>query len=165
MAAPDTSSIIRVPGTLTWNGTTIGETRDQEFIIDPQYFDVWAEEFGAVVDRFYCGEKAIFKCVLRYPDADAISAAMPYSPGGGDFLFRPGGTTSNTRAGTSLYTAKAGALIFVPKASAHPSLTMYNALPCPDASARLQLSLKAEYGLALVFVGTQNSSGQVYAWS
>lgn len=164
MAAPVTNSIIRVPGTITWNGTTLGETRDQEFEINPQYYDVWAEEIGANVDRFYMGEKPVFKCVLRYPDADAITAATPYSSGNGGFLFRPGGTTSNTRAGTSFY-GLGGALVFVPRATAHPTLTMYNAIALPDASARLQLSVKAEWGLALVFLGTPNSSGQVYAWS
>lgn len=164
MASPNTASILRVPGTLTWNGTTIGEVRDSEFELNPQYFDVWAEEIGAYVDRFYMGEKPVFKCVLRYPDSDAITAAMPYSPGSGGFLFRPGGTTSNTRAGTSFY-GLAGSLVFVPTATAHPTLTMYKAIALPDASAKLQLSLKVEWGLALVFLGTPNSNGQVYAWS
>lgn len=164
MSTPATNSIIRVPGTLTWNGTALGEVRDCEFEINPQYFDVWAEEIGAYVDRFYMGEKPVFKCVLRYPDADTMTAAMPYSAGSGGFSFSPGATSSNKRAGTSYY-GSGGALVFVPYASTHPTLTMYNAIALPDASARLQLSLKVEWGMALVFLGTPNSSGLTYVWS
>lgn len=177
MAAPSASSILRVPGTLIWNptdlgqsepygGTYLGEVRDLEFIPQPILRDVFAEELGSTVDSFYCGEKAVLKAVLRYPDSDAVTQtafkAVASGSSGIRWLFRPGGTTQNTRAGTSLFT-KAGKLLFAARAqSSHPFILMYNALPAFDETIKLQMSLKAEYGMAVVFKGAPDSSDRVY---
>lgn len=177
MAAPATGSIIRVPARLVWNptnlgaaepygGTYLGTARDLEFIPQPQYKPIWAEEFGSYVDAIYCGEKVLFKAVLRYPDSDAITQTAPKAVASGSsgirFVFRPGGTTQNTRAGTSMF-SRAGKLLIAARArSDHPMLLMYNALPAFDEAARLQFSLGTEYGLAVAFWGTPDSSGRVY---
>ena len=162
MAVASSASILRgVPGRLFWNGTAIGTTRAMTFEPNVKLRDIWAEEFGAPVDRIYCGEYPVFRAILRYNDSDAITAVAPKSPSAGAFLFRPGGTTSNTRAGTSLY-GTAGSLVFTPKASAHPQITLYKAIPCWDAAAKIAMALNVEWNLSLVFVGAPNSSGQSY---
>lgn len=181
MAAPSVANIIRVPGRLIWNpsdlgdtsgtppsfgGTFLGITRDQEFAPDPVIEGIWAEELGAWADVLYLGERPLFKAVLRYPDADALSTIMPKAIASGSsgvhWLFRPGGTTENTRAGSSLF-GNAGKLLFAPHAkTAHPMLIMYNAVPALDVAARIQFSLKREWGVAVAFWGTPDSSGRVY---
>lgn len=178
MAAASSSSIQRVSGDLVWNptdlggtapaygGTILGMCRDKEFAPQPITRPIWNQVWGAYSDVIYGGEKVVFKAVLRYPDADAITtiAAKAISPGssGVHWLFRPGGTTGNTRAGTALST-KSGKLMFVARApNSHDSLILYNAVPAIDEAARLQYSLGEEYGLAVVFYGTPDSSGRVY---
>lgn len=177
MAAPSASSILRVPGDLIWNptdlgnppaygGTYLGMARDKEFIPQPVLRPIWAEEMSTYTDVIYGGERVVFKCVLRYPDSDALTTAafkaIASGSSGIHWLFRPGGTTANTRAGTSLFT-RAGKLLFAARARTdHPFLILYNAIPAIDESAKLQMSLGEEYGLALVFYGTPDSSGRVY---
>jgi hypothetical protein len=146
---------------LTWNGTNIGVTRQQTFIPSPILRPIWDEVWGSYRDVIYCGERVLFKAVLRYPDADAI-AACAFFNSGATWVFRPGGTTSNTRAGTSLGSTS-GTLEFVPRAvSDHPGVKLYNAVPAIDEAAELQFSLGVEYGLAVAFYGTPNTSGQNY---
>lgn len=177
MAAPSSSSIQRVPGTLIWNptnlgaaepygGTYLGTTRDKEFTPQPVLRPIWNQVWGAYSDVIYCGEKVIFRAVLRYPDADGIAAVAPksISPGssGVHWLFRPGGTTANTRAGTAL-SSKSGKLMFAARApNSHDSLIIYKALPAIDEAAKLQYSLGEEYGLAVVFYGVPDANGRVY---
>lgn len=181
MAAPDAGSILRVPGYLVWNptdlglttgdppaygGTLLGTVRDISFRPQIQYRDIWAEEFGSIVDRIYCGEKAILRAVLRHDDADMITQVAARSVASGSsgirWLFRPGGTTANTRAGTSLF-ANAGRLLFAARArTAHPFLLLRNAIPLIDEAAELQMQTGLEYGLAVAFLGTPDSSGRVY---
>lgn len=179
MAAPVTASIIRVPGTLIWNptdlgqaepygGTYLGTVRGIVFKPNPKYRDIWAEEFGSVVDSFYVGEGPCeIRGVVRYPDADMVNAVAPKSiqPGssGIHWLFRPGGTTANTRAGTSLYDTKAGKLLFAPYAdNAHPMILMYKALPQIASDTEIPMSWKDEWGLPVKFVGAPDSNGRVY---
>lgn len=168
MATANTGSIIRVPGRLSWNGTPIGTCRGIRFQPRHRYRDVWAEEFGSVVDSFYVGEgPCTISAIVRYPDTDAITAAAPKALVGSQvhWLFRPGGSSGNTRAGTSMFT-KAGVLLFTPLAavapSTHPAIKLYNALPQIAEDAELRMSLDEEYGLGLRFVGSPDSSGRVY---
>lgn len=161
MAAPAVSSIIRVPARLTWNGTNIGIARDIEFTPQPILRPVWDEVWGAYRDVIYCGERVLVRAVLRYPDSDAIDA-VAFRNSGATFLFRPGGTTANTRAGTSLGTTSGTLVISARAPSSHPSVTLYNAVPAIDESAKMQFSFGKEWGLAIAFYGTPNSSGQVY---
>ena len=156
MAAANSASILRVPGALKWNGTEIGTCRDKEFIPSMQIRAIFAEEWGCISDVVYVGESCVFKAVIRYPDAAAL-AMLP----AGDLKYVADGTM---RAGVLLST-KAGVLTFVPRASQHPSLTIHNAMPAYDESARLQLSLGEEYGFALVWYGTPDATGKVYTWA
>ena len=151
MGAASSASIIRVPGALKWNGTEIGTCRDKEFIPSMQVRAVFAEEWGCASNFLYVGEACVFKAVLRYPD----SSAMGMLPAGSMKYVANG----LMRAGMSL---TAGTLLFTPRASQHPSITIHNAHVAYDDSARLQLSLGEEYGFALVWYGTPDSSGKVY---
>ena len=178
MAAASPGSIIRVPGSLVWNpttlsgtppfgGTYLGEVRNVRFKPNPKYREIWAEELGSVVDSFYVGEGPCeFRAVLRYPDADAITATAPKAIASGSsgihWLFRPQGTTANTRAGTSMVT-RVGKLLFVPRAYvAHPMILIYAALPMLDPDLEIPLSWKDEYAVGMRFVGSPDSSGRVY---
>lgn len=163
MAAPSSSSIIRVPANLTWNGTPIGESHTIEFLPQPILRPIWAEELGAFADVIYGGEGVIVKAVLRYPDIDAISAIAPNTTlcsGGGGFAFTPGG---NIRAGISLYT-RAGELVIVPKYVGHPSVTIYKAIPFISQAARLRFAWKMELGIEMIFYGGVDSSGRTYSF-
>ena len=161
MAAPNSSSIIRVPASLSWNGTYIGESHTIEFMPQPILRPLWAEEQGAYADVIYGGEAVIVKAVLRYPDVNAINAIAPNTTGTGDFSFTPGG---NTRAGTSLYT-RAGTLVIVPKYSGHPSVTLNKAIPFISQAARMRFTWKMELGIEMIFYGGVNSSGSTYTFT
>ena len=154
MAAPATASIIRVPGILSWNGTQIGTTRDQELVLDWKVKSIWDEFAGALRNEIYCGAEATFKAVLRYPDTDAIAAVFP-DVSGASFRIRP---TAGTRAGTSI---TAGVMLWTPLASAaHPAVRLWQALPRPDIAARIQFRLDQEWGLAVAFRGAFDTSGR-----
>lgn len=159
MAAPNSSSIIRIPSILLWNGTTtLGETRAMEFHPQPKLRPIWGEEAGCVVDVIHGGEEVMVKAVLRYPDSDAISTICA-NASGATFSFSPyGGTRS---AGTSLYT-KAGTLKITPRYTGHPSLTLYKAIPSVSESASILYAWNKEYGLEVVFYGSIDSSGRAY---
>lgn len=177
MSQAASGSILRgVPGRIIWQptdlgietsfgGTLIGMIRETRFRPNPKYREIWAEELGSVHDVIYCGEGPCeLTGILRYPDDDAISTVAPKSVSSGSvgrhWLFRPGGTTANTRAGTALTPGK---LLFAPKAvNAHPMILLYNAVPTIAPEAMISMSYKDEYGLAIRFVGTPDSSGRVY---
>ena len=157
MAAPSSASIIRVPGTIKWNGTELGTVRDKEFIPNFRARQIWAEEFGCVTDVIYGGEMCLFKAVSRYPDSAMIANMFP-NASGTTWSFD---VNSSVRAGKSLGSA-AGVLLFTPRYSGHPSITLHNAIPALDEAFRLQLSLGEEYGTAMVWYGTPDTNGQVY---
>lgn len=178
MAAASSSSIIRVPGDLVWNptdlggtapaygGTVLGTCRDKEFTPQPILRPIWNQVWGSYSDVIYCGEKVLFKAVVRYPDSDLLLntmfKAIASGSSGVHWLFRPGGTTGNTRAGAAL-SSVSGKLLFSPRAPlAHPMVILYNACPALDEAAKLQFSLGEEYGLACAWWGTPDSSGRVY---
>lgn len=158
MAAPNTTSIIRIPSMLVWNSsTTLGECRAIEFTPQPKLRPIWAEEFGSVTDVIHGGEDVRIKAVLRYPDSDAITALCP-NASGSTFSFTPGGST---RAGQSLYT-KAGTLVITPRYSSHPGLTVYKAIPCVSETASILYAWSKEYGLEVTFFGSIDGSGRNY---
>lgn len=177
MSAPSSTQILRVPGTLIWNptdlgqaepygGTYLGQVRDIEFAPQPKVRPILAEEWGANVDVVYCGERPLLRAVLRYPDSDAVSTAAFKAVASGSsgirWLFRPGGTTENTRAGTSLF-SRGGKLLFAARASSsHPFILLRNALPAFDEALKLQMSFGEEYGIALAFWAAPDSSGRAY---
>jgi len=157
MAAPNSSLIIRVPSTIVFNGTTLGECMQIEFTPEVQIRPVWAEEMASYVDAFYCGEKVTARFVLRYPDADAFSAICP-NASGTTFSFN---ATGASRGGKSLYTSS-GTLVITPRYSSHPDVTINQAMLCISENARLLYSWSKEWGLACVVYGSINGSGAVY---
>src|SRR3990167_7921975 len=153
MAIANATSIIRVPCSIIWNptdlgnpetygGTYLGESRNIEFIPEVVVRPVWAEELGCYTDAFYCGEKVVVRMTLRYPDSDAITTIAPKSVASGSsgvrWLFRPGGTTTNTRAGTSLYTVSGKLLIAARARDNHPFVILRQAIPCISETAKLK---------------------------
>lgn len=156
MAAPNVGSIICVRGTLSFNGTVMGLLRDMVFEPRPGMRKIYAEEWAVDVDAIYTGDRPIFKGVLRYPDADAIATIPP--AGAFSFTF----SQSTSRPGTP-QASRGGVLLFTPTASTHPGIKMYNAIPMIDEAAAIQNSLGEEYGLAVAFIGTPDSSNRIYA--
>jgi len=156
MAAPVAGSIIAVQGTLSFNGALMGEVRDMVFEPHPVFRPIYAEEWAVNVDAIYCGERPIFRAVLRYPDVDAMAAI----PAAGAFSFARNQTTSYP--GSSMGT-RGGTLIFTPLYSGHPAVKMYFAIPMIDDAAQIQLSMAEEWGLAVSFMCVPDGSGRVYA--
>lgn len=134
----------------------MGLLRDMVFEPHPTWRKVYAEEWATDVDIIYGGDRPIFRGVLRYPDTDAIATIPP--AGGFSFSYNQG----TSRPGTP-QASRAGVLLFTPSASVHPGVKMYAAIPMLDEAAAIQQSLGEEYGLAVVFMGTPDSSGRVYA--
>lgn len=177
MSVAATASIIRVPGVLIWNptslsasepygGTYLGETRGISFKAGIKWREIWDESTGSVIDAIYGGENCELKAIVRYPDADMVTTTATKSvittATGAGFLFRPGGTTGNTRAGFRM-SSRTGKLLFAPHAAtAHPMILIYNAMPMFDEDMELRFNLKEEWGLGVKFKGTPDSSGRSY---
>lgn len=155
MASPSSASIIFVPGVLSFNGTALGMLRGMTFRPGRLVTRVWAEEWACYVDEFSAGESVTFRGILRYPDTTAMSVV----PDPGGFSFSTGQTN---RPGTSLY-SRGGVLLFTPLTAANPGVKIYNAIPAIAEAAELQHSMGKEYGLAVAFHGTPDSSGRLYA--
>jgi hypothetical protein len=177
MATGAANLIVRTPGALVWNpsslggafpygGTALGMSRDQRFTSEIQDREIWAEEFGLVADRIYGGEVVRFRGVLRYPDNDAINAIANNPDGSnGGFKFRVTGSGA-VRPGVSGFTSFGGVLLFAARAAtAHNSLILYKAIPDFDDAFELQLSLGEELGIAYSFVGSMDSSGRCYDYN
>lgn len=177
MAAPSSGSIIRVAGDLIYNpvnlgltppfgGTYLGTCRDKRLIENPVLREVRSN--GVVRDVIYCGERPVFKAVVRYPDADfmlySMFGAVNSGSSGVGYAYRPEGASATTRPGSSLSNAKGFKLMFAARAyAAHPSIMMYNAVPAIDEAHELALSLNDEYSMAVAFHLTPDSNGRVYA--
>ena len=157
MAAPNSSLIIRVPSTIVFNGTTLGECRAIEFMPEVQIRPVWAEELASYVDAFYCGEKVTARFVLRYPDSDAFSAICPNSSGA-TFSFN---ATGSSRGGKSLY-GTSGTLVITPRYSSQPDVTINQAMLCVSETSRIAYAWNKEWGLDCVVYGSINGSGASY---
>jgi len=115
-----------------------------------------AEEWGGVVTRaFYAGERPFMASILREFDNDALNNIFPNTTAGsssGDrrIRFEPGVSGQN-RSGYDL-TGKALVLLFSPRAvDRHPHILLYYAIPAIDETARLQMALSEEIGIAAVF--------------
>ena len=157
MAAPVSGNVLCVPGTLSFGGTVMGMLRDMVFEPHPIIRKIWAEEWGCYVDHIYAGEQPVFKGVLRYPDTDAMANIPP--AGGFSFSYNQ----STSRPGSSQY-SRGGVLLFTPTASlVHPAIKLYNAIPLIDEAAQIQNSMAEEWGLAVAFMATPDSSGRLYA--
>ena len=177
MATADVRKILRVPGRLVANpnnyagtfpygGTALGLVRDAEFIPDVLVKDVTAEEWGGITSkRIYGGERAIFMAVLRQYDSDALTQIFPNLAAGvsGDQVisYNPAEPAGTKRPGIYLDDLSFR-LLYAPREPTYPGILIYRAVPAVDAATRLQFSLNAEWGLAVAFVATPDSSGQVY---
>lgn len=145
-------------------GTALGEVRDMEFRWGIRTRLVTAEEYGGqVVEGIYAGETDVLACVLRTWDDDALAAVFPYSAAGntGHRAIKADVKTDVVRAG-SLATARAAKICFSPDSpDQHRFIVLHRAMPLVDESARLQLRLDEEIGIAVVFRGLPDASGLV----
>lgn len=157
MADADVSKILRNPGRLSFGGTNMGVTRNNRFEPRPILRPVFSEEFGAVTDVIYCGERPMFYATLRYADADAIGDLLPNST---STVWKF--DADDVRAGTSLF-ANAKALVFTPFPTTSTTVTFQNAIPAMDQAAFLDFAWNKEYGLTIAFWAIPDGSGQVYS--
>jgi len=157
MAAPSTSSIIHCPSTVSFAGTTLGETRAIEFRPNPKIRKVWAEELGVNADMFYCGADVELRFTLRYPDSDALSAVCP----GASAATWTYNATGSARAGLSRY-ASSGILLVTPRAASHPPIRIHQAMLIISEAAALLYAWNKEWGLECYATGTIDGSANVY---
>ena len=146
-------------------GTAIGEVRDAELRWGIRTRLITAEEYGGqVVESIYTGESAVLACVLRGFDDDALSAIWPTSAAGstGHRLLKQDVVTNEKRPG-SFMSSRAVKLCFSPRAvDQHRFVVLFRAIPMVEETARLQLRLDEEVGLAVMFRGLPASDGRVY---
>jgi hypothetical protein len=146
-------------------GTALGEVMDAEFRWGFRTSDITAEEYGGqVVGKTYSGESAVFACLLRGFDDDALSTIFPYTAVGtvGHRVVKQDVVTNVTRPGAMLAT-RAVKLCFSPRAvDQHRFIVLHRAIPLPDASARLSMRLDDEIGIGVVFQALPGSDGRVY---
>lgn len=173
-----TIRIRRIPGSLCKDptdlstayphgGTDLGAVRDMVFKPQAKTRGIPAEEFGPqLIDLVLAGENAIFGVVFRdLNDDDWISTVFP-SAGTGDSgrALLTGDPASGTRAGTLLSTRSAKLFFSPDSVDQHQGVLIYKALPLPEESAQLQLSIGQEVGVAAMFHAIPSSahSNQTY---
>lgn len=176
---PNVLSIIRVPGRLVINpttltgsypfgGTGIGIHRDIEIRFNAKYYENKAEEFGMVpAEVLYCGQDVILKGYARGFDPDAIQYLWPFSTRGGDgqqyITEIPMGTSGNLRAG-SLMSALSVKLLFCPHDTTdHPFVVIYRAIPTIPDDGNMPLTRSEEFAYPFAYRGIPDTSGRLYA--
>jgi len=164
-----------------FSGTALGITRDAELRFNVQTRLVKAEEFGSqVVEAVTAGESALFAFVLREFDNDALAAIFPNTATGtttGNVTIE--GRVSGVGVNRSGYllSNKAVKLLFAPRVEntvptagsttnlpldEQPMVLIRKAIPMIEETAMLQLSLKQELGIGVLFQAIPDSSGRLY---
>ena len=188
MSTGKTREIIRTPGVLVkdptdismgaavpFGGTQLGLTRSIALDWNVRVADVTAEEFGGqVVEKLYAGESAAMAAVLRSYDSDALASVFPLTATGsatGEKVISYE-LLSAARPGYRLSTL-ASKILFVPAAPAlddsdpdpvddQPWILLRNAIPQLVSTTRLNLSLRAEWGVGVVWAAMPQADGKVY---
>lgn len=176
MTSPLARNILKIPGKLVkdptnlslpypYGGTEIGVCRDNMLTFNQKVDFPMAEEFGAPAAAILGSETPYFGCVLRSWDDSMVSAVwhniQTASSGEVGIIGKVSGVSIN-RAGTNLV-SRGFKLLFAPIADdRHPSVLLYNAIPMPNESAELQLSIGREMGIALIFHALPDSTGRTY---
>ncbi len=176
MSTSAAKSVLRVPGSLCHTptdlttafphgGTALGMVRDAELRFGQSSVPVFAEEFGTTVEVIEAQNIAVFACVLRAMDDDMLSALFEETSVGsvsGHRVVTKEVDTDTSRAG-SLKSPKAVKLYFSPKAlDRHPGILLFKAIPMLEESARLQVSIGEEVGIAAMWRCIPDSSGRLY---
>ena len=164
-----------------FSGTALGITRDAELRFNVQTRLVKAEEFGSqVVEAVTAGESALFAFVLREFDNDALATVFPNTATGtttGNVTIE--GRVSGVGVNRSGYllSNKAVKLLFAPRVEntvptagsttnlpldEQPMVLIRKAIPMIEETAMLQLSLKQELGIGVLFQAIPDSSGRLY---
>lgn len=154
------TAAIRLPGTITWGGTSLGETYRQRFLPNVRTVDETAEEFGSIaVNTFYVGESPVFLGLLRSWNATAIAAIFPMGTGATVVADVRSGST---RPGNELSTNKGGVLLFTPFDSTLASIRIYRAVPMVQLASQITLRADEDLGIGFAFRATPNSTGKTY---
>lgn len=163
-----------------YGGTALGVTRDAEIRFGIKTSMVYAEEFATPVEAIYTGDTALFAFVIRDLDNDALAAVFPNTATGsvsGDKIIegRVSGVGEN-RAGYKM-SDQSVKLLFAPRVEKtdptagsttyipldeQPMVLIRKAVPLVEETSMLQLSIKAEIGIGVVFQAIPDSSGRLY---
>lgn len=177
MSAPNSRSIIRVPGRLCVSptdlttafphgGTAIGNVRDVTFERRVKSIPIHDESMGTHRRNLYVGESPRLILFLRGFDSDAISSFLPNALAGtktGENMpeFVPTDTTKNL-AGYWL-DDQAVKVYFSPDSKFHkPGILLYNASPSVEESDRVQFENSKNLETALVLLALPDTSGRTY---
>jgi len=151
---------LRLPGTLTWDGTALGLTYRQRWLPNVRTVDETAEEFGSIaVNTYYVGESPVFLGLLRSWDS-SVGTIFPMGSGSSVTMNVRSG---KTRPGNDMSTNKGGVLLFTPFDSTNPSVRLYRAVPLPQLAAVMTLRADEDLGFGFAFRATPDSQGRVYA--
>lgn len=150
-----------------YGGTNIGEFRDGVFAINSQHSMIDAEEFcGRRVDYVRRGDSAALVAVLREFDSDALSMIYPNVTTTTD-SGRPRVESRNFGGSGNLpgsrVSSESKVLLFCPQSPNNvPAIILYNAIPVPEETGEIPLTIGSEAGFPVAFEGTHNSNGWVY---
>ncbi len=184
MAAPDLATILRMPGVLVkdptslasvptpedfrtastiFGGTVLGVLRNVEARWQIRGRNIAAEEYGgAVHEQIYIGESLVLAAILRNFDSTGISTIFPNTSAG---------TTSGARvvaqdfsqSGSRAAIRTAHKLLFVPVAvETMPLVYLPAARVLPDATAKMALGLEEEVGIGIVWQASPSDAGLCY---
>jgi hypothetical protein len=164
------TSVTSLTGSAPYGGTAIGEVRNRIFRPGVKVHKVAAEEWGGqTCEVLYGATVAVFGCVLRSWDADALRIVFPCSEDGASgealVLYQPAADDDDTfRPGRALASSYGVPLTFVPRApAAHSFVHLYNAVPAVEETAELQFGVSREIGLAVMWHGLPDDQGRVFA--
>jgi len=184
MAASDVATILRLPGLLVkdptslasvptpedfrtaatiFGGAVLGVLRGVETRWVIRSRNVAAEEWGgAAAERLYIGESLVVAAILRNFDADTLSAVFPKTSAGatsGARVVEQDLSSASSRA----HVRPAHRILFVPVAvETAPLVYLPAARALPEATARMALGLEEESGIGCVWQASPDNAGLVY---
>ena len=169
MSARDQTKIIRAPGRLFLNPTTIsgsapyggtelGAVRKVAVRLRQRSHDVIGEEFDEPVEFLKGGFRIVgLACLLRQYDNTVVSTVFPSTSTGassGDKVIDDPGT-----ARPALGSATSNKILFVPEnATAHPSVILYRADATLEGEVELMHTIQEERALAVLFKALRDGS-------
>lgn len=150
-----------------YGGTLLGSFRNGVFAFNPTHAEIAAEEFGGQkVEWVQASEAAALTVVLREFDADALQTIFPNTTLSTltDKASVEGRVHGSGVVGAGSRATDRSTKILVESVSPElvPSLLLYNAVPMPSEASEIQIGTVDQFGLAVVFECTYDSSGRTY---
>ena len=155
----DARDVVRLPGTLTFDGTSLGQTYRQRWLPNVRTYDETAEEFGSItVETFFVGESPVLLGLLRSWGA-GIGTIFPQGSGSSALSNVRSGSN---RPGAEISVSKGGVLLFTPFDSTQPGVRLYRAVPLLQTAAEITMRADEDLGIGFAFRATPDSRGRVY---